>query len=75
MEAVYQLLNVDRGVPEVFDSSFDIRSILSSVYYLNDEKSLLELPLTPPEKMVIQRLLKHVKGTYLEEILKDQKLI
>ncbi|MCG4651132.1 oleate hydratase, partial [Bifidobacterium longum] len=25
MEAVYTLLNVDRGVPEVFDSVFDIR--------------------------------------------------
>ncbi|EHL98772.1 hypothetical protein HMPREF9103_01327 [Lentilactobacillus parafarraginis F0439] len=48
MEAVYSLLDVDRGVPEVFDSSFDMRAILSSVYYLNDEKSLLELPLSAP---------------------------
>lgn len=75
MEAVYSLLDVDRGVPEVFDSSFDMRAILSSVYYLNDEKSLLELPLSAPEKLVVQRLLKRVKGTYLEEILRDQKLI
>ncbi|MGO3401151.1 MAG: oleate hydratase, partial [Lentilactobacillus parabuchneri] len=75
MEAVYQLFNVDRGVPEVYASSFDVRSILSSIYYLNDEKSLMELPLTAPEKMVVQKLIDHVRGTYLEEILKDQKLI
>ncbi len=75
MEAVYQLFNVDRGVPEVYASSFDVRSILSSIYYLNDEKSLMELPLTAPEKMVVQKLIDHVRGTYLEEILKNQKLI
>ncbi len=33
----------------------------------------MELPLTAPEKMVVQKLIDHVRGTYLEEILKDSK--
>ena len=28
MEAVYTLLNVDRGVPEVFGSCYDVRVLL-----------------------------------------------
>jgi len=38
MEAVYTLLNIDRGVPEVFGSCFDVRVLMSSIYYLNDRK-------------------------------------
>ena len=30
MEAVYTLLNVERGVPEVFNSTYDIRSLLAA---------------------------------------------
>lgn len=44
MEAVYQLLDVDRGVPEVFASSFDLRTILNSIYYLNDQKKPSRTP-------------------------------
>ena len=36
MEAVYTLLDVDRGVPEVFASAFDVRMLLNALYYLND---------------------------------------
>ncbi|AUJ29104.1 oleate hydratase [Liquorilactobacillus hordei] len=75
MEAVYQLLDVDRGIPEVFASSFDLRTILDSVYYLNDQKSLQELPLNKIEKVGLDAFLKKIQGTYLEEILKEEKLI
>lgn len=75
MEAVYQLLNIDRGVPEVFASAYDIRTILSAIYYLNDQKKLTELPLTKIEKVGLQAFLKKVKGTYLEEILQSEKLL
>lgn len=40
MEAVYTLLNVDRGVPEVFNSVYDIRELLKATYYLNDKKPI-----------------------------------
>ncbi|MGX9822482.1 oleate hydratase [Lactococcus lactis] len=75
MEAVYQLLDVDRGIPEVFDSSFDMRMILNAIYYLNDKKGLRDLPLTKVEKFGLEALLKKIKGTYIEEILVDQHLL
>lgn len=40
MEAVYQLLDIDRGVPEVIATEFDIRVLLDAVYELNDRKDL-----------------------------------
>ena len=48
MEAVYMLLDVERGVPEVFNSIYDIRELLKAVYYLNDKKSLTEISLPIP---------------------------
>ncbi|OQW89580.1 MAG: oleate hydratase [Rhodoferax ferrireducens] len=40
MEAVYTLLNVERGVPEVFNSTYDIRSLLGATGRLRDGKEL-----------------------------------
>lgn len=42
LEAVYTLLNVDRGVPEVYDSIFDIRQLLRAMYYMGDKKKLVD---------------------------------
>lgn len=75
MEAVYQLLDVDRGVPEVFDSSFDVRVLMRAVYYLNDHKSLTELPLNKVERAGLIAALKKIHGTYIEELLHDAKLV
>ena len=43
MEAVYQLANVDRGVPEVFGSIYDVRELLKATRYLRDGK-MVRLP-------------------------------
>ena len=75
MEAVYTLLNVDRGVPEVFASAFDVRMLMNAMYYLNDRTKLTELNLPLPEKLMVKEGLKKVKGTYVEELLKKYKLI
>jgi oleate hydratase len=40
MEAVYTLLNVERGVPEVFNSTYDIRVLLSATGRLRDGKEI-----------------------------------
>lgn len=45
MEAVYSLLNVERGVPEVFNSVYDIRELLKAFYYLNDKKAIKDMDL------------------------------
>ena len=75
MEAVYTLLDIDRGVPEVFASAFDVRMLMNAMYYLNDQKKLKDLDLPMPEKLAIKGMLKKVKGTYVEELLKKYKLI
>jgi oleate hydratase len=45
MEAVYTLLNVDRGVPEVFNSVYDIRVLLESTSKLMDGRKPIEVML------------------------------
>lgn len=40
MEAVYTLLNVERGLPEVFNSTYDIRMLLSAIGSLRDGKEI-----------------------------------
>ena len=40
MEGVYQLAGVDRGVPEVFASVYDVRQLLKSTHFLRDGKEL-----------------------------------
>ncbi|MFE3102163.1 oleate hydratase [Nocardia tengchongensis] len=36
MEAAYQLLDIERGVPEVFNSTYDIRTLLTAMTRLRD---------------------------------------
>lgn len=45
METVYGLLGVDRGVPKVWGSVYDIRELLDSSVKLMDGKSPLEINL------------------------------
>lgn len=75
MESVYTLLNVDRGVPEVWGSQYDIRELLRAAYYAVDKKKINELPLNFKEKMLLKTVLKNVKGTDLELLLRDTGLI
>ena len=75
MEAVYTLLNIDRGVPEVFDSCFDIRMLLQSVYYLNDKKKLRDIDVPWVMKLLEKQGLKRVRGTYLEQLLHESHLV
>ena len=75
IESVYTLLNVDRGVPEVWGSQYDIRELLRAAYYAVDKKKINELPLNFKEKMLLKTVLKNVKGTDLELLLRDTGLI
>lgn len=75
MEAVYTLLNVDRGVPEVFAAPFDIRVLLNAVYYLNDRKKLDKIKMPWLVRVIEKQGLKKIHGSYMEELLRDAKLI
>ena len=74
MEAVYTLLNIDRAVPEVWGSKYDVRELLRACYYAVDKKSLDELHLTFQEKQAVKLLEKKVEGTDLEILLKESGL-
>ena len=75
MEAVYTLLNVDRGVPEVWGSQYDVRELLRAAYYAIDKKSIDEAELNYAEKKVIDFVLKKFKGTDVELLLKNSGLV
>lgn len=74
MEAVYTLLKVDRAVPEVWGSKYDVRELLKACYYAVDKKSVDELPLTFAEKQAIKIVEKKIKGTDLEILFKESGL-
>lgn len=74
MEAVYTLLNVDRAVPEVWGSKYDVRELLKACYFAVDKKSVDELPLSFTEKQAVKILKKKIKGTDLEILFKESGL-
>lgn len=74
MEAVYSFLNVERGIPEVFNSAYDIRELLKAFYYLNDKKAIKDMDLPIPA--LIEKIgHKKIKDTFIEELLKDANLM
>ncbi|MGM0218472.1 oleate hydratase [Enterococcus sp. AZ126] len=75
MEAVYTLLEVDRGVPEVFASSYDIRMLLKASYYLNDKKGIKELKVPLLAGLIEKHELKKIEGTFIEELLQESELL
>ena len=74
MEAVYGLLGVDRGVPEVWGSVYDVRALLDSSVKLMDGKSPLDV-LPPALSPVKNLVLKKIHGTVIEKLLKDHDVI
>ena len=75
MEAVYTLLDVDRGVPEVFGSCYDIRVLLDSTYKMMDGKKITDLKLPFTKELVLKKAIKATEGTVIEDLLKRYKLI
>ena len=75
MEAVYTLLNVDRGVPEVWGSKYDVRELLRACYYAIDKKPITDEKLGFMEHELLRIILKKVKGTDIEILLRDSGLI
>ena len=74
VEAVYGLLGVDRGVPEVWGSVYDIRELLDSSVKLMDGKSPLEINFGPLNKLK-RPILRKIQGTVIEKVLRDHDII
>ena len=75
MEAVYGLLGVDRGVPEVWGSVYDVRELLDSSVKLMDGRSPLEIELPGPLNALKKPLIRIVKGTVIEKLLRDHDIL
>ena len=75
MVAVYTLFDIDRGVPEVWGSLYDIRDLLKAAISLRDGKPLTEMELGLKEKLAVKKLLDKVEGTDIEKLLKEYHVI
>ena len=75
MEAVYTLLNIDRGVPEVWGSTYDIRDLLHSAVALRDGKKITDMDLKLLERFALKEMIKKTEGTDIEKLLKEYELI
>mgnify|MGYP000143961451 FL=1 len=75
MEAVYGLCGVDRGVPEVWGSVYDVRELLDSTVKLMDGKSPLEMKLPMPFEMMKKPLLRKIDRTIIGKLLRDHDVL
>jgi oleate hydratase len=71
MEAVYRLLDIERGVPEVFGSTYDIRTLLAATARLRDGQEL-HLPGPGPLR---SRLIRKLDETQIGILLTDSGLV
>jgi len=71
MEAAYRLLGVERGVPEVFNSTYDLRFLLKGTTTLRDGEEV-ELP---GPKFVGNQIIRRLDHTQIGQILTDFGLV
>lgn len=75
MEAVYTLLNIDRGVPEVWGSTYDVRDLLNATVKLRDGQKITTMDCGLMERLVIREGLRKIAGTDIEKLLKEYGVI
>ena len=75
MEAVYTLLDIDRGVPEVWGSVYDVRALLDAAVKLRDGRKITDMDLGWKEKLALREVLKQIAGTELEQLLEAYQAI
>lgn len=75
MESVYTLLDIDRGVPEVWGSTYDVRDLLNATSKMGDGKKITDLELDPTMKAALGGVIKKIAGTDIEKLLKEYDLI
>jgi oleate hydratase len=71
MEAVYTLLKIERGVPEVFNSTYDIRSLLGAIGRLRDGKEIN----VPGPAFVRNLLMNKLDKTQIGALLREFGLV
>lgn len=71
MEAVYTLLDIERGIPEVFNSTYDIRCLLAATGRLRDGQEID----IPGPKFLRHLLLNRLDNTQIGSLLKEYKIL
>lgn len=75
MEAVYTLLDIDRGVPEVWGSTYDVRALVDASVKLRDGRKLTDMELPLMGRIALKEALKKIEGTDLEKFLRQYNAI
>jgi len=75
MEAVYTLLNIERGVPEVYASCYDVRALLDATAKMMDGRKITEQQLPLFARLGMKIALRKTSGTVVEEMLERYHLI
>ena len=75
MESVYTLLDIDRAVPEVWGSVYDVRELLRAVYYALDKQPISSMKLSMKEKILLKEVTSKIKGTDAEKLAKESGII
>lgn len=75
MEAVYTLLDIERGVPEVWGSVYDVRDLMNATVQLRDGKPITDMDLGLIKRFELKEALKAIKGTEIEKLMKEHKVI
>jgi oleate hydratase len=72
MEAVYSLLDIERGVPEPWGSQYDLRALLNSAIVMRDFEKL-EVP--HYIKVFLEKIGLNVENTDIGDLLRDYGFI
>lgn len=75
MEAAYTLLDIDRGVPEVWGSCYDVRELLHATNRALDGKSIYDVKFPFIERLVLKKAIEKTKGTVIHDLLEEYHLI
>ncbi|NKY33455.1 oleate hydratase [Nocardia speluncae] len=71
MEAVYQLLDIERGVPEVFGSTYDVRALLAATTRLRDGEAVD----IPGPAFLRDYFVRRLESTEIGELLEEFGLV
>jgi oleate hydratase len=75
MEAVYTLLDIERGVPEVFGSAYDVRVLLDATSKMMDGKKISDLQLPFFARMAEHEATKKLSRTRIIQLVKEYGLM
>ena len=75
MEGAYTLFNIDRAVPEVWASMYDIRDLLAAVMELRDGKNILDANIGFKAKRALKEVIKATEGTEIYTLLEKYDMV